>query len=297
MTERRSGSSYTRPLGLFGNPVEHSFSPLFMNRALGLLGLNYRYLAFSIEEADLETALRSLRVLGFRGINVTIPYKRAVFGYLDRIDEMAERIGAVNCITHERGALTGYNTDHAGFIKPLLDRGFSPRGASALVLGSGGAARGVVAALVDRGIEKITIINRSGTRAEELMAWCGSRLEFTRITYGGDRSALDSLDTASFGLVVNTTPVGMHPHTGDAPVPASLRFRPNQTVYDLIYNPPQTMLLGAGERDGAVTINGMEMLVLQGLYSLARWFPERSGDIFSLQEEIMAYTNENITAR
>ena len=287
----------TKPLGLFGNPVEHSFSPLFMNHALSLLNLNYRYLAFAIEESTVEAAVRALRILGFRGANVTIPFKQSVSHHLDHVDDLAKKIGAVNCILNVEGALTGYNTDQAGFIKPLIDRGICIKGRRALVIGAGGAARAVLTGLIDQGISDVLLFNRTDRNAATLIDWCTGELQFAHIDYGGPPSNLDQKVLKSFELIINTTPVGMHPATEDAPLSGSLSFAEHQTVYDLIYNPWETRLLGRARAGGAAILNGFEMLILQGLYSLACWFPQREKEIFSLQENIVDYTRQVVTGK
>jgi shikimate dehydrogenase len=287
--------AHEKPLGLIGNPVEHSFSPLFMNHALSLLNLNYRYLAFTVEESGVKTALQALRTLRFRGANVTIPFKRAVLVHLDRIDNVAKKIGAVNCIRNDEGVLTGFNTDQAGFIKPLLDRGIDISGRRATVIGAGGAARAVLSGLVDHDVSHMLILNRTERNARDLIDWCTGELQFTRIDYGGPPSKLDQATLKSSELIINTTPVGMHPATGAAPLSNSLSFAAHQIVYDLIYNPLETALLSRARKGDAATINGFEMLILQGLYSLACWFPGKEREIFSLQDNIVSYTKQKVT--
>lgn len=289
--------AHVRPLGLFGNPVEHSFSPLFMNHALSLLNLNYRYLAFAIEESTVEAAMQALRILGFRGANVTIPFKRSVFHHLDHVDDLAKKIGAVNCILNDEGELTGYNTDHAGFIKPLIDRGICIKGRRALVIGAGGAARAVLTGLVDHDISQMLLLNRTERNAATLIDWCKGELLYARIDYGGPPRGLDQKVLKSFDLIINTTPVGMHPATEDAPLSDSLSFAEHQTVYDLIYNPWETRLLGRARAGGAVLLNGFEMLILQGLYSLVHWFPQKEKEILSMQGNIVDYTRQAVTGK
>ena len=287
----------TGPLGLFGNPVEHSFSPLFMNHALFLLDLNYRYLAFSIEENELQHAVQALRTLKFRGVNVTIPFKRSVISRLDHVHEKARIIGAVNCIRNDEGILTGYNTDQAGFIKPLLDRDIRIRDRRALIIGAGGASRAVVTGLVHQGISHLILLNRTERNAASLVDWCREELHCNRMDYVGRPSTLEQNVLTSCDLIVNTTPVGMHPATEQSPVPDGLSFSEQQTVYDLIYNPLETRLLKRAREGGAVRLNGFEMLILQGLYSLACWFPQHEKEIFSLQHKIMDYTRRIVTGK
>jgi len=276
-------------LGLFGNPVEHSISPLFMNYALDSLGVNCIYTAFRIQPENIEQAVHALRVLGFRGANVTIPFKSAVIPCLHAIDENAERIGAVNCIVNDNGSLSGYNTDHIGFIKPLSDRGIRISGKRVLVIGSGGAARAVVYSLIKAQVNKITVINRSRDRAESLVTWCRERLGFSAVRYAGENEDMLTAHEKSCELIVNATPVGMFPDTGNAPLSEAFSFHREQTVYDLIYNPEKTSLLKRAKKQGANTLNGFEMLILQGLHSLVRWFPSYEEKILSLKESVIGY--------
>ncbi len=287
MTE--SIASGTCLLGLFGNPVGHSISPLFINYALDRLGLNCVYTAFRIQRDEIEHAVRSVRVLGFRGVNVTIPFKRAVMPHLNTIDSDAQKIGAVNCIVNDNGSLTGYNTDHIGFLKPLFDRGIQVAGKRALVIGSGGAARGVLYALIRAQIKKISVINRTRERAESLVRWCREKLDFSAVRYAGDSDDALTADERSCDLIVNTTPVGMFPDTDSAPLSEGFSFQQGQAVYDLIYNPQETMLLRRAGNQGATAINGFEMLILQGLYSLMRWFPQLEENILSLKGPVIEY--------
>jgi shikimate dehydrogenase len=284
----------TRLLGLFGNPVDHSFSPLFMNHALSLLNLNYRYLAFAIEETNVQTAVDALRILGFKGANVTIPFKQTVLHHLDHVDRLAKKIGAVNCIVNDEGLLTGYNTDHTGFIKPLTDRGVSIDEKCALIIGAGGAARAVLTGLIDRNISRMVLVNRTEQNARSLIDWCMGELHFTHIDYGGPPLSLDNEKLNSFDLIINTTPVGMYPATSDAPLAEGLEFTQHQTVYDLVYNPWETKLLKQARTQGATVLNGFEMLIVQGLYSLVHWFPQRAEHIFSFQKRIVEYTKQTI---
>ncbi len=158
-------------LGLFGNPVAHSVSPLFMNYTLERLGLDFVYGAFRIQPDQIEQAVNSLRTLGLRGINITIPFKRAVMAHIQSVGEDAGKIGAVNCIVNDDGFLTGYNTDYIGFMKPLSERHIPVSERSILIIGSGGAARAVVYALIKARVREISIVNRTPERAESLVRW------------------------------------------------------------------------------------------------------------------------------
>jgi shikimate dehydrogenase len=281
-------TAQTRLIGLFGNPVGHSISPVFMNHALERLGLNHIYGAFLIPRKEIGPAVHSVRILGFRGVNITIPFKEEVIPHLQSIDEDACSIGAVNCIVNENGTLVGYNTDHRGFIHPLIDRGIRVAGKKALVIGSGGAARAVLYALIHAEMGEIAILNRTRKNAETLVRWCRDELGFSSIEYIGTRED-GCRKAAQYDLIVNTTPVGMSPDAEQSPLPGDFAFHSRQTVYDLVYNPPETKLLRQAKKCNATTINGFEMLILQGLYSLILWFPQHENDIMSLKRQVVEF--------
>ncbi|MFW6138433.1 MAG: shikimate dehydrogenase [Spirochaetota bacterium] len=293
----------TKLLGLVGSPVEHSLSPVFMNFVLQKLGLNYCYAAFDVAPQDLRQAMEGLKVLGFKGANVTIPHKNAVIRYLDYTDAQAQVIGAVNCMVCRDMTLHGCNTDWHGFLRPLKDRGIHLENWTALVLGCGGAARGVVFALVTGGIGRIMLVNRTRENALRFIEWCKDRLEFEDISYLGEGCHIqgDQLEQLqqkvnSSNIIINTTPVGMHPRVLDCPLHSDIFFNKEQIVYDLIYNPLETVLLHRAGKQGAKIINGLEMLILQGLYSLAIWFPEKKQEIFSIQHSVIDYTENALPA-
>jgi shikimate dehydrogenase len=282
-------TAQTGLLGIIGHPVAHSFSPLFMNHALSLLHLDYRYLAFDVDPERVGVAAGALRALNIRGVSVTVPHKQTVMHYLDRVDRDARRIGAVNCIVNSAGTLEGRNTDHAGFVKPLRDLGYRAGEGRTLVIGCGGAARAVMFALTREGAGEILTVNRTRQRAAELESWCSGELGFEGMVHLGPAEALSQKTLKSCSLVVNTTPVGMHPHTEGCPLPPAIRFDPGQLVYDLIYNPLETRLLAMARESGARTINGLTMLVTQGLYALAAWFPQKEKQVFELQHDLIKH--------
>lgn len=289
---KREIDAQTSLIGLFGNPVEHSLSPLFMNHALWLLRLNYRYIAFNVEGEKLRDAVESLRILGFAGCNITLPHKTAVMDSLDSVDEQAQTIGAVNCIVNRSGRLTGYNTDHLGFVKPLQDRRIRISNEAALVIGCGGAAKGALFALTNTGVGSISLINRTEENAKKIIHWCEEVLGYKSCFYKGKSEQISQRLVEQTRLIVNTTPVGMFPGIEECPIPDRISFHPEQCVYDMVYNPWKTRLLKKAHKDGATIINGFEMLITQGLSSLELWFPEKAEEIFSRQREILSFARE-----
>ncbi|MEP7198560.1 MAG: shikimate dehydrogenase, partial [Chloroflexota bacterium] len=229
------------------------------------LQLDGEYTAIAIAPDALRATLPDLIAQGYRGLNVTIPYKQAVMPLLDELSDAARAIGAVNTIVVSDGKLIGHNTDAMGFMRGLEASGdaeirHSALGTqhSALVLGAGGAARAVVYALIQAGA-RVTIWNRTRDRAIQLAR------EF-------DARAIDDLprDT-TFDLIVNSTAVGMTPHSDETPLPLRARGITARAVYDLVYNPRETMLLREARADGAQPIGGIEMLVQQGAEALHLW--------------------------
>lgn len=262
----------TRVVGILGDPVAHTLSPAMQNAAFVALGLNFVYLPFRVSKADLAAAVAGLRALGLAGANVTVPHKEAVLPYLDEVAEEARLIGAVNTIVNQGGRLKGYNTDAAGFLRAAVEAGFEPRGAAAVVLGAGGAARAVSFALALAGVRRIAIFNRTPARAEALAE------EVSRAT-GIWAAALPWGELAKCGvevmgtanIVVQTTSLGMHPQEAAAPPVPANAFRKEQLVVDLVYNPPRTEFLRLAEECGARTENGLGMLLYQGAAALELW--------------------------
>jgi shikimate dehydrogenase len=266
MTSNRSLDSHTTLYGVFGDPVRHSRSPLMMNRAFQEMGINAAYAAFHVKPDRLGNAIAGIHALGFRGVNVTIPHKVEVMQHLDAIDEGARIIGAVNTIVNENGKLTGYNTDGIGYVRSLREEtGIELEGMRVLLLGAGGAARGVAYALAKSGVKRIEIANRTTDRAIELASAIG---EFTDTESIGLEHLADRM--GSVDLIVNTTSAGMHPNIAELPMNAEL-IEPEHIVSDLIYNPRITRFLKEAEVRGAKIHGGLGMFIYQGAYALEYW--------------------------
>lgn len=230
----------------FGDPVKHSKSPVMLNRAFMETGINGLYAAFHVLPANLEAAVKGVRALNFRGINVTIPHKEEVMKYLDEIDEGARVIGAVNTIVNDGGRLIGYNTDGIGYVRSLKEEtGISLAGKHILVIGAGGASRGITYALAKEGPACIRIANRTRDRAVELADELSSLSDCAGMGLDQIADNMQGVD-----LVINTTSAGMHPAVDELPMDTAL-LREGMAASDLIYNPPVTDSLGKrrnGER-------------------------------------------------
>jgi shikimate dehydrogenase len=263
----------TKLCGLIGDPVEHTMSPAMHNAAYRQMGLDYVYVPFHVRPEELGKAIDGMRAFNMRGLNVTIPHKVAVIPFLDKLDALAEKIGAVNTIANDNGVLTGYNTDATGFLRALLEKGIEPKGKKALILGAGGASRAVAHILADSGAERLIILNR----AEELN-WAYDLAGNISQLYNMDakagqlnRESLDSvMERIDISILVNATSVGMTPDADSTPIDADL-LRPGLAVFDVVYNPLRTRLLRDAEAAGAETVSGIEMLAWQGALAFEKW--------------------------
>lgn len=258
----------TQLLGIIGDPVAHSLSPKLHNFLLRRAGLNYCYLAFRVRRERLKGALEGMRALEVRGLNVTAPYKEQVVPYLDGLAAEAQALGAVNTILNARGRLIGYNTDPSGFGESLKAQGLNPAGWNVVILGAGGGAAAVAYALIESKVARIILYNRTPARAAALARRL-AKPDASTITARGLTDGKIEDDLAHAKLLVNATPVGAFPSDETVIEPGFLHD--GLTVYDLVYNPPKTRLLRKGEARGAKTINGLEMLIYQGLRSLEIW--------------------------
>lgn len=266
-------SGKTVVCGLIGDPVEHTMSPAMHNAAYRQVGLDYVYIPFRVRAEELGKAIDGMKAFNIRGLNVTIPHKVAVIPFLDKLDPLAEKIGAVNTIVNDNGVLTGYNTDATGFLRALLEKGIEPRGKKALILGAGGASRAVSLILADSGAERLIILNRSQELdwAYELAGNISQLYNMDAKAGELNRESLDSvMERIDISILVNATSVGMMPDINNTPVDANL-FRPGLVVFDVVYNPLRTRLLRDAEAAGAKTISGIEMLAWQGALAFEKW--------------------------
>jgi len=268
-------SGKTKVCGLIGDPVEHTMSPAIHNAAFRELGLDYIYLPFHVKKEELGNAIAGMRALNIRGLNVTIPHKVDVLQFLDKLDPLAEKIGAVNTIVNDDGFLTGYNTDAAGWLQAMLSRGCDPSNRKVAVLGAGGASRAISFILAERGAH-LVILNR---RLE--LEWAEELAGRISTTFGRETRALELNRTNLTGalekaeILVNATSVGMSPDTDQTPVDSDL-LRPDLIVSDIVYNPVKTRLLREAETAGVKTVEGLEMLVWQGALAFKLWTGQKA---------------------
>jgi len=262
----------TKIIGVIGKNLKNSLSPLIHNQIILKHSLNFCYLPFQVAESNLGKAIQGIKALNIRGVNITFPYKEKVIKLLDEVEESARRIGAVNTIVNNKGILAGYNTDVIGFKKSLQEDGkFTIKGEKAIVLGAGGAARAVVCALLEEGIEEIYIFNRTPEKAEKIKQDFSSFFPKSSIHVFPleEENLKNKIERAH--LLINATSLGIPPQIDKTPLPDEKLFHPNLLVYDLIYHPAKTLFLRQAERAGAKIISGLPMLVYQGMESFYLW--------------------------
>ena len=270
-----------RAAGVIGYPVAQSRSPRLHGYWLERYGIPGTYITLPVKPGDVETALRGLAALGFAGCNVTLPHKEAAFRAMDRVDDLAKRMGAVNMVVVEAdGTLSGYNKDGSGFIENLRDGKPGWRGdeGPVVVLGAGGAARGIIVALLDEGVRDLRLLNRTRARAEQLAAEIPGPI--TVLDWSERHTAL-----AGAALLVNTTNQGMY---GQPALDIALDDLPTSAlVCDIIYNPLQPPLLAAAAARGNPTVNGLGMLIHQARPAFKAWFgvdPEPTAELRAILE-------------
>jgi shikimate dehydrogenase len=264
-------NSATQLFGVIGDPIDHSLSPDMQNFVIQKLGLNYCYHAFHVTPSELKRALDSFQTLHIKGINVTLPHKQAVISHLDEVSEEAKCLGAVNTIVFENNKLFGFNTDVSGFLDSLGEFRQSLKGKAAVIIGAGGSARAVIYALIKDGIGDIKIFNRTIQKGEKLKFEMIGITQFDRISSIQPTMADLAHEIQNASILINTTPIGMYPEVHASPLDDEFEFPEGILVYNLIYNPLETKLLQKARNAGAYIMNGLDMLIYQGLESLKIW--------------------------
>jgi shikimate dehydrogenase len=266
----RTIDAKTKVCAVFGHPVGHSLSPAMHNAAFDQLGLPYVYVAHDVQPGCVARALDGVRVMGYRGLSVTIPHKVEAMQGVDRVDPTARSIGCINTVVNEDGHLVGYNSDGRGALNALRDAGVDPRGKRVLVLGSGGAARAITMTLVvEAAPARLDIL---GVQLDELdrlvndVRQCGNSVVEGKAL--DDRSLEESLATAD--VLLHCSPVGMHPNEQASLVRPDW-FRPELAVFDAVYNPRRTRLLQDAAAAGCLTIEGIEMFLGQAYVQFELW--------------------------
>ncbi|MDB9445926.1 shikimate dehydrogenase [Anabaena sp. CS-542/02] len=280
----------TQLLGVIGYPVEHSLSPVLHNAAIAELGLDYIYLPLPIKPENLELAIAGLAAMDVVGFSVTIPHKQAIMPLLSEISPIAQVIGAVNTVSRQNQGWVGTNTDIEGFIAPLqttYQQDWSQK--TAVILGHGGAARAVVAGCQQLGLAQIHVVGRNMHKLAEFgKSWGDSPLAAKlQIHLWEDLGKL----IPQANLLVNTTPVGMYPHVNQSPVSQEdlQNLSPGAIAYDLIYIPQPTQFLQQAQKKGAIVIDGLEMLVQQGVAALKIWLQRDTVPVDVMRQAVQNY--------
>ena len=252
-----------------GLPIAENPTGVMQEAAFAALGLNWRYLLLEVSPQGLPDALRGVRAMGLRGINLTIPHKVAVMALLDDVSPDAALIGAVNTVRRQGDRLIGENTDGKGFLRGLSEQaGISPKGKEVLILGAGGAARAIAFELALAGAARIHIVNRSAGRGEQLAGDLRQRLQFDAHYSPWDAACQVMPET---DILVNATSMGLYPNVDELPDVDLDQARPDLLVCDVIPNPPDTRLLQLARQRGLATLDGLAMLVYQGSIGFEMW--------------------------
>lgn len=259
-----------RQYALLGAPVTGSKSPLIHQTSFAYNGIEASYEAFEVLPENLGEALEAFILKGYTGFNITIPHKETVMAFLDEVDPLAEKMGAVNTIVVKDGLKKGYNTDGLGLVTSLKYHEVQPKGLKVLLLGAGGAAKGIAHVLAMEGVKALDVVNRTRDRGQDLA-------ESIKKTYGMESSAFsyEEIDNQSgtpldYDLVINTTSVGMLPDTEHSPITPEI-FNKNTIFCDIVYKPHETLFLRRARAMGAKCIYGIEMLIFQALLSEELW--------------------------
>lgn len=281
----------TKLYAVIGDPISHSLSPVFQNHFIKLRNINAVYIPLRITANNLKNSLELLKN-NFAGFNVTIPHKENIMQYLDKIDSLAVEYGAVNTVKIVDGKLIGYNTDGIGFTRSIENANINLGGKKVLLLGAGGAAKVIASEIIKLG-GNLTIANRNIGRGTQLKNQLEKSYDVSingpigavlsspnQIYFKGGKnqenrpSGSEGLN-ASFDIIINSTSVGMYPNVNDSPVNPNM-LQNAELVYDVIYNPFETRLLKLGSKFGAKIINGLHMLIYQGLKSFEIWTGEQA---------------------
>ena len=262
-------SGHTRPFAVLGHPIGHTLSPVMHNAAFAELGLDAIYLAFDVKPERLMTVLPAMRSMGFGGVNLTIPHKEVAFRGLDKLDESARLLGAVNTVHFAEDGLVGHNTDGFGFVRALQEAfGTGVKGDRVFVLGSGGAGRAVALMAAREGAQQVTLADLDQVRCDKVAAEIRSLFPAVTVAVATDpRAQMDAVRVAD--LVVQATPVGMK--TEDRSLLGPEAFHSGQRAFDLIYHNAETVFMKAAVQGGAQASNGLGMLLHQGARALHIW--------------------------
>ncbi len=280
-------NGFTRTCGLIGNPVEHTMSPAIHNYLAEHTGQNLNYVPLRVEKGLLGDAVKGAFALNLLGTNVTVPYKSEVISYLEEVDELAARIGAVNTLVRTETGFKGYNTDMPGLFRAMQSDGVQVEGEKVMILGAGGVARAVAVMLAEKGAAEIRILNRTMEKAEAIADEI-NEMTGRELAVAGMYEQYRELPEKRQYLAIQATNVGMYPKSDEVIVEDSEFYRRIHTAYDLIFNPPETRFMKLAAESGARSFNGLKMLLYQGIISYEYWTGSR------ITEELAQGAYENM---
>lgn len=257
-------NSNTKLTCLLGSPIKQSFSPIIHNYLFKKYNINNIYTCFDVD--NIENAINSIKSLNILGCNITIPHKIDVIDYLDFIDDNAKLIGAVNTIKNENNILKGYNTDGNGFVKSILDKGYTLKNKKVLVIGSGGASRSICISLAKEGVSSIKIANRTIDKAKDLCEVITRNFNTNCIfsNYYLSKKDLEEVD-----ILINTTSIGMNNDL--CPIDTNIKLNKNLLVFDIVYKPHETTFIKWAKENNLDIIYGIDMLINQAFESFFIW--------------------------
>ncbi len=250
----------TKIIGIFGDPIEHTLSPLIHNEAFRCLELDYCYVPFHVKRENLKIAVEAIKALNIKGVNITVPHKETVISYLDELSEEAKVIGAVNTVLNEEGKLKGFNTDVKGFLLSLKEEGISVRNKNVLVIGAGGASKAVVYGLLKEG-GKVYIYNRTKSKALAIKEQM-NKYGFIEVLNKIEENLSDKVQ-----IIINATSLGLKK---EDPLPFDPEILDSKHVYyDIVY--PETKMIKEASKRGCKAIGGLGMLIWQAAYAFEIW--------------------------
>lgn len=262
----------TKVCGVIGCPIEHSLSPMMQNIYAKWTGKNLAYVPFRVAGEDLKAAMEGADALNLLGLNVTVPHKQAVMEFVKDLDQTAKEIGAVNTLVRMEGGYKGYNTDVSGLTRAILEEGIVMRGRDCILIGAGGAAKAAAYMLIKEGAGTIYLLNRTRDRAERLASWVN--------TLAG-REAVIPLELTAYKSIpgngyfaIQCTNVGMQPEIDSAPIEEPDFYEKLKDAFDCIYTPAKTKFMKLTEAAGGHAVNGLNMLLYQGVISYELWNPD-----------------------
>lgn len=281
---------YTRTCGLIGNPVEHTLSPLIHNTLAKKLSHNLVYVPFHVDEGKIQAAVEGAYALNLLGLNVTVPYKSQVMEGLIQIDELAEKIGAVNTLVRMEGGFKGYNTDMPGLYRAMSSEGIQIEGQEIILLGAGGAARAVAFLCASKKASKVYLLNRSIEKAQAVAGEVNAKTG-KNVIYPMALSDYHQLPDRKF-LAIQATSVGLYPDTERAVIEDEAFYQKIHTGYDLIYKPFHTRFMQLVKEQGGKAYHGLKMLLYQGIIAYELWndvavSEEMAAEVYEVLKEKM----------